>query len=152
VERRRVVEDVEAAVDRATAPEHPRKYADSDEPTNDPDELRTEQRRESREAWVGPGIPVMSDAQLKGGLFGALAGGLIGMVLLLPLGFIPWGDLDLVWRLVVAGITGALAGGTAGALYWGGREPELEGETVDADNRPSVGTSLRDPSTDERGR
>jgi hypothetical protein len=34
----------------------------------------------------------------------------------------------------------------------GGRQPELEGETVDADGRPSVGTTLRDPGTDARGR
>ena len=94
----------------------------------------------------------MSDAQWKGGLLGALVGGLIGLVVLLPLGLIPWGGLDLAWRLVVAGIASAFAGGTAGALYWGGRESELEGEWVDADNRPSVGTTMRDPRTDERGR
>jgi hypothetical protein len=34
----------------------------------------------------------------------------------------------------------------------GGREPELEGETLDADGRPSIGTTLRDPHTDPRGR
>jgi hypothetical protein len=37
-------------------------------------------------------------------------------------------------------------------MYLGGREPELEGETLDADDRPSIGTTLRDPHTDARGR
>ena len=54
--------------------------------------------------------------------------------------------------LLVAAIIGAVGGGTVGALYWGGRLPELEGEMNDADNRPSVGTTLRDPNTDDRGR
>ena len=56
------------------------------------------------------------------------------------------------WRLGIAALCGALAGSTALALYMGGREPELEGEMQDADRRPSIGTTLRDPSTDERGR
>ena len=55
-------------------------------------------------------------------------------------------------RIVVVVLAGALAGGTAGALYLGGREPELEGETLDADGRPSIGTTLRDPRRDDRGR
>jgi hypothetical protein len=44
------------------------------------------------------------------------------------------------------------AGGVGGALYLAGPEPELEGETLDADDRPSIGTTLRDPHTDARGR
>jgi hypothetical protein len=38
-----------------------------------------------------------------------------------------------------------------GALYIGGGEPELEGETPDLDG-PSVGTTLREPHTDDGGR
>lgn len=49
-------------------------------------------------------------------------------------------------------IAGALAGAAAGGVYWGSWTPELEGETVDTDGRPSNSTSLRDPGTDERGR
>jgi hypothetical protein len=37
-------------------------------------------------------------------------------------------------------------------MYFGGRVPELQGETVDADGRPSVGSTPRDPNSDERGR
>jgi hypothetical protein len=73
------------------------------------------------------------------------------LVLLLPVALIPFG-FSLTGRLLMCGIIGALAGGTAGALYFGGRMPELEGETVDADGTPSVGTTPRDSRTDERGR
>jgi len=56
------------------------------------------------------------------------------------------------WRIVICVSVGALAGATAGAMYWGGRLPELERETVDADGRPSSGSSPRDPRHDDRGR
>lgn len=114
--------------------------------------LESEQRREAGEAWAGPGVPASSDGQAKGLVVGSLLGGAIGLVLLLPFGFIPIGGLSLAGRLILCAIVGALAGGTAGALYFGGRVPELQGETMDADGRPSVGSTLRDPRSDSRGR
>lgn len=114
--------------------------------------LESEQRSEAGEAWAGPGVPASSGGQAKGLVVGSLLGGAIGLILLLPLGFIPIGGLSLTGRLILCAIIGALAGGTAGALYFGGRVPELEGETKDADGRPSVGSSLRDPHSDSRGR
>ena len=114
--------------------------------------LESEQRQEAGEAWAGPGVPASSDGQAKGLVVGSLLGGAIGLVLLLPLGFIPVGGLALTGRLILCAIVGALAGGTAGALYFGGRVPELQGETKDADGRPSVGSSMRDPGSDSRGR
>lgn len=114
--------------------------------------LESEQRREGDQAWAGPGVPASTDGQAKGLLIGSLVGGAIGLVLLLPLAFIPISGLALTGRLIVCAIAGALAGGTAGAMYFGGRVPELQGETVDADGRPSVGSSPRDPRSDARGR
>lgn len=114
--------------------------------------LESEQRREAGEAWAGPGVPASSDGQAKGLVVGSLLGGAIGLVLLLPLGFIPIGGLELTGRLILCAIIGALAGGTAGAMYFGGRVPELQGETMDADGRPSVGSTPRDPHSDSRGR
>ncbi|HWH33856.1 MAG TPA: hypothetical protein VNT56_00875 [Acidimicrobiales bacterium] len=112
-----------------------------------------EQRREAGQAQGGgPGLPAMTDGQTKGLLVGSLVGGLIGMALLVPLAFIPVSGLSLPGRLIICAIAGALAGGTAGAMYLGGRVPELEGETVDADGRPSVGSTPRDPGSDARGR
>lgn len=115
-------------------------------------DLESDQAREASQAWAGPGVPSSTDGQAKGLVVGSLIGGAIGLALLLPLAFIPIGGLSLAGRLLLCAITGALAGGTAGAMYLGGRVPELQGETKDADGRPSVGSTPRDPGTDSRGR
>jgi hypothetical protein len=94
----------------------------------------------------------MTDAQVKGLVLAAILGALCGALLFLPLWVIGWGDLSLPWRLGLAALCGAFAGGLGGALYLGGREPELEGETHDVDGRPSMGTTPRHPHTDDRGR
>jgi hypothetical protein len=148
------VERTEEVIDDHTAPSAgERKYATGAEAhTADRAALRREQQDETAESWAGPGFGPMTNAQLKGLVVGALVGGVLGALLFLPLGLISWGDLSLPWRLGLAALCGALAGGTGGALYLGGREPELEGETRDVDDRPSIGTTLRDPHTDERGR
>jgi hypothetical protein len=144
----KIVRRAEEALDERTAPPPgQRKYADG----ADPSTLREEQRDEAAESWVGPGVPAMTNAQAKGFALGTAIGGLIGVLVFLPLAFVPFMD-PVGWRILLVALAGAFAGGTAGALYMGGREPELEGETVDADGRPSIGTTLRDPHTDARGR
>ena len=151
-ERPESVRRAEGKIDEVTgASDHRQKYADRRDVSGDTDALEGQQRQEADQAWAGPGLPAASDAQWKGLLTGSLVGGAIGLVLLLPVAFIPFG-FSLTGRLLMCGIIGALAGGTAGALYFGGRMPELEGETVDADGSPSVGSSERDRRTDDRGR
>ncbi len=145
------VNEAEAAIDRRTeahAAEHrPPPHALGDERAA----LRAQQQEEAAHIVAGPGAPAMTSAQARGAVVGMVVGGLIGAVLFLPLAFIPVVDAVAV-RLLLAALVGAMAGATAGGIYMGGREPELEGETVDADGRPSVGTTLRDPGTDARGR
>jgi hypothetical protein len=142
----------EEAIDRRTAPPRgERKYARGERAhTSDRRVLRREQQDEIAESWFGLGL--LTDAQFKGAVAGILVGAVIGAILFLPLGLIPWAGLALGWRLGVAALCGALAGSTALAVYLGGREPELEGEMQDLDDRPSIGTTLRDPHTDARGR
>lgn len=142
----------EEAIDEQTAPAPgERKYVTgADAHTSDREVLRREQRDEIAESWYGLGF--LTDAQLKGALIGALVGGVIGAIVSLPLGIVAFGDLSIWWRLLIVALCGALAGSTALALYFGGREPELEGETQDVDDSPSIGTSMRDPHTDDRGR
>jgi hypothetical protein len=145
-----IVERAEEIIDERTEPPGDRKYADSAAGA-DAAALRREQQDEAAHAWVGPGVPAMTGGQWRGLAFGSLVGGAVGALLFLPLALIPFMEPAGLRTLLVV-VAGALAGGTAGALYAGGREPELEGETVDADGRPSVGTTLRDSHTDARGR
>ena len=146
------VRRTEESVDRATgAPHESPKYADDGNEIDRP-ALEREQRGEASQSWAGPGVSASTDAQAKGLGIGSLVGGAIGLLLFLPLALIPITGLPLSGRLIICAIAGALAGGTGGAMYMGGREPELEGETIDADGRPSVGSTLRDPGTDSRGR
>lgn len=150
--RSRIVNRTEQALDDRTAPQPgDRKYVTGAEAgSTDREVLRHEQQDEVAQSWFGLGL--VTDAQLKGSVFGTVLGGLVGALLFLPLGFIGWGGLGLGWRLGIAALCGALAGSTALALYLGGRAPELEGEMQDVDRRPSIGTTLRDPHTDDRGR
>jgi len=144
---------IEETTDRLTEPEHGRKYARERDVRGDVAEAVREQREEINGSWAAPGLGPMTDGQWKGFLLGGLLGGALGLVVLAPFGLLSWGGgLDLGWRLVVAGLAGALGGGTAGALYFGGRVPELEGETRDAAGNPDVGESARDAGNDARGR
>jgi hypothetical protein len=115
-------------------------------------ELYRRQREEGADHTWG-GLTLMTAGQAKGAVFGALMGGLIGGLLFWPFGFISWGtDVGLGLRILTTAIIGVLAGSTAGVMYWGGRMPELDGETLSGDGRPGSGTSPADPNTDERGR
>jgi hypothetical protein len=142
----------EETIDEHTAPAPgDRKYATGDEAhSRSRRVLRHEQQDEIAQSWYGLGF--MTDAQFKGALIGALVGAVIGAAVLLPFGLIAGDGVGPVWRLALAALCGALAGATAVAIYLGGREPELEGETQDVDDGPSIGTTLRDPHTDDRGR
>ncbi len=146
------LDQVERALDERLAPEHPRRYADSDAPTGDPTELRDEQRRETEELAGGPGVPAMTGPMAKGMVGGGLLGALIGALVMAPLALLPLISQSIAVRLVVFVGIGIAGGATAGSIYFGGRVPELSGESVDADNRPSAGSSLSDPHSDERGR
>lgn len=148
---RQIVNRLEKALDRRTAPRPgDRKYGRRGSP-HDAATLRAEQTAEGAEPLSKGGPLPMTSGQWKGTVLGGLIGGLIGVVVTLPVALIPFLD-SVVVRIVVVVIIGLLAGATAGAVYFGGRMPELEGETIDVDGDPSVGSSLRDPDTDPRGR
>jgi hypothetical protein len=148
---RDVAGKVERVVDDATRPEHPRAYADSDDPAHSTRDLVHEQQREMDHAGVGPGV--MTRAQVHGIFGGGLVFGIIGALIGVPFGFIGWGwDVPLIARIGVTALVGLFAGAAIGAVYWGGRLPELEGELTSESNEPSSGSSFSDPSTDDRGR
>ncbi|MDE0804839.1 MAG: hypothetical protein OSA99_16145 [Acidimicrobiales bacterium] len=144
--------EVEERLDGWFGADHPRRYASSDDPTTDPNELRAEQFREADEMAAGPGVPVMTGPMAKGMALGTLVGGALGALVLAPFALLPILFSSVAVRLIVFVGVGAFGGAVAGASYFGGRVPELSGESLDADNRPSAGSSLRDPDTDDRGR
>ncbi|MGE3618980.1 MAG: hypothetical protein AB7L84_00835 [Acidimicrobiia bacterium] len=95
-------------------------------------ELRRQQRREAADAVGVPGFGPTTRAQLTGLRRGALLGGLAGVVLFSPLALFAWGGAAPWLRLLVVAVVGLVAGATAGAVYMGGRVPEIERETLDA--------------------
>lgn len=142
----------EDKLDETLAPEHHRRHADGDGPVTDTASLRREQLREGDELVGVPTVPVMTTPMRRGMFGGAVLGGLIGALIAFPIAFLVLAGESLAVRLVVVIGIGFTAGATAGAVYFGGRAPELSGESFDADGRPSAGSSLRDPRTDARGR
>jgi hypothetical protein len=143
--RPKIVQRVEHVIDEHTGP-------DSSPPARSEGEVKAAQQEEMRASFSGPGMPTMTEGMWKGFVLGSLAGGAIGAAVFALFGFLPIGDIDTGWRVLLFAAIGALAGGTAGALYFGGRLPELTGETTDSEGRAGVGTTPRDPTTDERGR
>lgn len=146
--KHRVIKRAEHAIDDLTEQEHGRPYATHPGAPRSDAELRAEQRAELEHAWLAP---IMTRGMTQGLVAGGAIGALIGAIVCLPLAALPLG-ISLGWRFAVVAIAGALAGGTAGAIYFGGRVPELKGETAESDSTPGVGTTPRDPRTDPRGR
>ena len=135
---------------RRSAVEHA-KYDDGRAGT-ERERLEHEQLEEANESWPVFGAGPMTDGMAKGFAFGSVVGGVVGMLIALPFAFFLFPGISLGLRLAIFLVAGALAGGTAGAIYFGGRVPELDGELIDSDGRASDGTTLRDPDTDTMGR
>lgn len=134
-------------VDEHTTPEGNRpKGLEDVEGTPTPAELRRQQQREMEHVGLG------TSSQFKGATFGTVAGGVIGAVVIGIIGWLVLSDLDTGLRIGLPLIVGAAAGAAAGFVYWGGRTPELENETMTASGEPQIGSTPRDPGTDERGR
>ena len=108
------------------------------------EELRRQQRREIAHATFG------TEGQTHGAIFGGLAGAIVGAVIGIIVG-VAFFDGDSPARIVVP-IVVALFASVIGFVYWGGRTPELENETMTSTGRPGSSSTPRDPGTDERGR
>lgn len=139
------VEKAEAWLDEQTMPEgnRPKGLEDAGE-TATVSDLRREQRHEIEHVTLG------TEGQTHGAVFGGLGGAIAGAIIGLLVGLAIF-DAGSPAR-VVAPIMGALFGSVIGLVYWGGRTPELENETMTTTGRPSGSSTPRDPGTDERGR
>lgn len=139
------VQKVEAWLDDKTMPEgnRPKGLEDaSAQPTVD--ELRREQRREMENVTFG------TEGQTRGAFFGALAFGAVGLVLGALIGLLLF-DGDSPGRVVLPVIV-TLFAGVMGFVYWGGRTPELENETMSTTGEPGSSSTPRSRHTDARGR
>lgn len=77
---------------------------------------------------------------------GLVAGAVIGALVAL----VPMGGLAFGTRLWVLALCGAIAGATAGALWGGGRQPELEDEVGNEARAPGLFEVQRDPAEARR--
>ncbi|HEY8546499.1 MAG TPA: hypothetical protein VIL36_15675 [Acidimicrobiales bacterium] len=137
-EKPHIVEQAEEALDRRT-------------PSSPDGATVADQQAQTRRGPLESGTVQMTRGQWHGMVVGGLVGVVLGVLIALPFAAIPFME-PVGARILLVAVLGALAGAAAGGVYGGGRGPELEGEVTDADGRPSIGTSLRDPGTDARGR
>jgi hypothetical protein len=104
-----------------------------------------EQEAETDDAWPVIGVGPATGAQVRGallwGVFGAAVGALLGVLFAL----IPFAGLTLLARMILVGGIGALAGATAGFVYGGGREAELEEDAGNQIGPPPAHGPIRDP-------
>ena len=145
-ERRGPIKAVEGKIDDATRTEggRPKGLEDAGEvPTVD--ELRREQRREILHTQY-----VHTQGQTHGAIVGGIVFGIIGLILGAVIGLVAF-DGDSPARFVVPVVV-TLFAGWVGVVYWGGRTPELENETMTIYGEPEDGTTPRSPGNDERGR
>lgn len=140
------VERVEHWVDETvTPPDDGPKDLDADH-TPDEIDLRRQQQAEIRKTGLG------TQGQFHGAVAGTVIGGVIGALLGLLVGWFILDGLSTFGRVGLPLLLGAAAGSIIGFVYLGGRMPELENETMTAYGEPQIGSTPRDPGTDERGR
>lgn len=141
------VRRAEEWLDKHTRPSGNRpKGLEDVEGTPSPTELRRQQQREMEHVGLG------TSSQFQGAVLGTIVGAVVGAVIVGVVGWFVLSGLDTGMRIVIPLIVGAAAGAAAGFVYWGGRAPELENETMTASGEPQIGSTPRDPHTDERGR
>lgn len=97
---------------------------------------------------AGPAVPATA-AMVKGGLLGIAIGSVIGAVVFLPVAAIPFSNMSLALRLLVTALTGAVAGGAAGLVYFASRaaEEEEEGRVLAAEDGVIVAVHTDDAET-----
>jgi hypothetical protein len=105
-----------------------------------------ERSDETDGAWPVMSGPVTAPQARGAFIFGAL-GGIGGLLLGVALSLIPLAGLSWAGRLVLLGGIGLLAGSTAGFVYGGGREAELEEDVGNQIGPPPLWELNRDPES-----
>mgnify|MGYP003116584267 CR=1 FL=1 len=110
--------------------------------------LANEQRSEADQSI--PSLGVITPSQARGAVVHAVLWGLAGAVLGVLVALIPIAGLDFGLRIGLFAIIGFLGGSSAGALFGGGRQPELEGDVRDAGHEVTVKVSTTGAAERER--
>jgi hypothetical protein len=108
-----------------------------------------EQEHEAEASWPLIGAGPVTRSMVKGATLWTAIGVAAGAVLGALLAFIPIGDTSWTMRLVLFAVVGALAGATAGVLYGGGRQPEVDEEVGNQARGAPLREENREP-TDAR--
>jgi hypothetical protein len=109
-----------------------------------------EQHEETDGTWPVIGTGPMTSAQARGAVFWGLLIAFIGAMVGLLVSIIPFADLLWAGRAALLGGIGALAGATAGFIYGGGREAELEEDVGNQIGAPGLTEVNRDPEPARR--
>jgi hypothetical protein len=103
--------------------------------------LVRDQRRDVEGAGQMP-VDLVSPAQAKGALRYGLAGLVLGAVVVGALGlFMTLGEFPRMASIGLFALVGAFAGASAGFVYGGGRQPEVDGELHDQAADTTVGVA-----------
>jgi hypothetical protein len=126
-----------------------REHVRIDDPSDEIAALEGQSRQEVDEAWAGPALGAATRGQTKWASMGTLAGGAIGAVLGVFIGFAPIPGLTLIPRLILGAAIGLTAGATIGMIIGGGWGPGVEGETDASDAQRGVTLGVRSKDREE---
>jgi hypothetical protein len=106
--------------------------------------LLRQQQLESDRSVPVTGSNLFTPAQAKGAFRWTVIGGVAGAVVVGAFGLVfSLADFSRLASVAVLAFIGALAGGSAGFTYGGGRQPELDGEVRDPSVDVTVGVRPR---------
>jgi hypothetical protein len=106
-----------------------------------------QQQSDYDEVVQGPPVSTapISGPQARGAITGAVTFGAIGLVVGVLIGLIPMFDLPIGARIGIWALVCTLGASASGFVFGGGREPELEGATIDESESVTVAVESADP-------
>jgi hypothetical protein len=108
--------------------------------------MRAEMREEIEHTVIGPGpVGPATKEMTKGLRLSFPVGIIIGALLVLPFGFIPFGGLSLYVRLIIAVVVGAVAGLSVALVLGGGLGAKDPEEPLAAERGITVRVEARTP-------